>query len=296
MEIAILGLGYTGEVLASQLITQGHKVLGIARDAARLKGLSSALGTQFEARPADIQTTDDLTKALHGAERVVHLAPPPRDRPVYDDAVYVTRSLWRGCDRLVYGSTTGVYAPPLEADDWVDEDTPTAPGGWLGKNRLTYEQALLDTASAPVYTVRIAGIYGPRRHLLSRIRDHKLRLFKGGPKVSRIHQHDLARILAAMVLHERPPHRIIACDEEPTPTLDVAQYVAKLTGVSLPPLEPESEAALAGSDATKELRLRGKPCRSKYRNDLIGPLVYPTYRDGLNAILEDEEGIASSDS
>ncbi|MBX2813162.1 MAG: NAD(P)H-binding protein [Myxococcales bacterium] len=293
MRIAILGMGYTGMSVAQQLISKGYEVVGIARRMAPLVVFRERLGERFLPIQGDTRNQATLKDALEGASRVIHLAPPPRDRPVDDDAVQVGLCLGKNCERLVYGSTTGVYSPPVDPDEWVDEDSPVVPGGRLGQMRAVYERELLNVSPAPTHIVRIAGIYGPGRHLITRLEAGKLELFEGGSRVSRIHRDDLARILVAMTIDASPPTKLIACDEEPTPTLDVVRYAASLTNLKLPTVHPSASVRSTETPSLKEFRTSGKPCRSLYREQLIGELHYPTYREGMDAALR-EDGYLST--
>ena len=286
MRIAVLGLGYTGRTLAAKLLASGHNVIGIGRRGPPLEEAQRELGPQLVVRTADTRDGEALTRALEGADRVVHLAPPPRDGGAEDDAARVAQSLPRNCDRLVYGSSTGVYAPPENPNDWVTEETAVAPLGKLGRNRVTYERALLDMAPAPVYLVRIAGIYGPNRNLVAKLRSNALSLFDDGPRTSRIYRDDLVRILEAMVTASDPPPKLIACDEMPAPTLEVARFAAALVGLEPPSVRSRSDLEARLSATARELVFFGKPCRSIYRQGLIGALDYPTYLEGLPAALK----------
>lgn len=293
MRVGILGAGYTGRALASELIEAGHEVVAVGRNHAPLVALSAVHGERVIPRVASTTDRDALRAALDGVDRVVHLAPPPREAPPEDDAAGLAGALPRGCDRVVYGSTTGVFVRPDparegEGDGWVDEDTPAGPSGRLGRQRYAYERALLDLAPSPVHIVRIPGIYGPGRTLADKLLAGDLLLFEGGSVTSRIHRDDLARILAAMVLSEAPPPLVLACDDLPAKTLEVARFTARLLGMPPPAVLSREQAEAQMSEMAKELRLHGKRCRSLYRADLIGPLRYPSYREGVAASLEEE--------
>ncbi|MEL6185936.1 MAG: hypothetical protein AAFU79_15030, partial [Myxococcota bacterium] len=114
-----------------------------------------------------------------------------------------------------------------------------------------------------------------------------IRLVRGPSRKSRIHRDDLARILSAMVLHAAPPPLMVACDERPATTLEVASFAAAQLGLDLPEVLSREEASKAMSARARELRMNGKRCRSLYREDLIGPLDYPTYQEGIASALAD---------
>jgi nucleoside-diphosphate-sugar epimerase len=287
-----LGAGYAGRALAAELTAAGHEVIAIGRSEPPLLALAAALGERVLPRPASTADASGLSAALDGAERVVLLAPPPREGEPEDDAARVMAALPRDVDRVVYGSTTGVFRIPDDPAVWVDEDWPAGPRGRRGRARLAYEQALMATSPGPVHTVRIAGIYGPGRTLAPKLERGELVLFEGGPVTSRIHRDDLARLLAAMVLDPAPPPRVVATDEAPAPTLEVARFTAELMGLPLPPVLSLDEASKRLSPAALELRMGGKRCRSLHRPSLIGALRYPSYREGVRAALREEGKLA----
>src|SRR5262249_20452521 len=105
-----------------------------------------------------------------------------------------------------------------------------------------------------------------------------------------IHMEDLARILEAMC-SPTAPDLVVACDEEPAETLEVARYTCRLIGVPAPEPIPIEDARRLMSPQAIELRFGGPRCRSSVRPDLIGPPAYPSYREGLRASLLAEGAI-----
>lgn len=286
VRVGIIGAGYVGQALAGQLAAAGHEVIVARRTVPR----TATEHPSIALRSADLDDPESVRAALDGVDRVVHLAPPPRDGEVEDQAARFARSLPPGCDRVVYGSTTGVYSPPADPQEWIDEESPVAPAGAGGRARLTYERALMDHCPGPVFRVRIAAIYGPGRTLADRLQKGQLVLFREGPETSRIHRDDLARLFLAMTTAVAPPPLILACDERPATTLEVATFTAERLGWALPEVLSREEAAEVLSARGRELRFNGKRCRSLLRSSLIGALDYPTYREGVAAALE---GMAS---
>lgn len=287
MRIGIVGFGYTGRPLALGLLEAGEQVVGVARSPERWAGTARE---GFEGRVADLDAPDTMRQALEDVDRVVHLAPPPREGVPEEQAAIFARTVPRGCDRIVYGSTTGVFEVPEDPAEWVDEEWPTGPHGGLGRARLAYERALAEHAACPVYLVRIAGIYGPGRTLVERLEAGRLQLVEGGRFTSRVHRDDLARMLQAMVLDPAPPPLLLACDDCPAPTLEVARFTADLVGLSLPPTMSAEAADAASTPMARAFRRGAKRCRSIYREALIGPLRYPSYREGVTASLASPDG------
>lgn len=275
-KVTILGCGYTGVYLLKRLLSAGHDVAATTMTARRLDALS-ALGAK--AHLASLSDPRTLVPALQDAEFVFHLAPPaPGDQAIVD-------ALGPKLRRLVYGSTTGVYGQ-VEPSTWIDESSALGIAGSRGQERQRREATFLE-AGLPLGIVRIAGIYGPGRTLSESLRSGRLLLFRDGPDTSRVHVEDLARMLEAMLLPDAPPV-LLATDDAPAPTLEVAEYTAALLDLPLPPILPLAEATAQLSPEAREMRLGGRRCRSLHRPGLIGPLLFPNYREGVYASLRAE--------
>jgi len=138
---------------------------------------------------------------------------------------------------------------------------------------------------------RLSGIYGPGRSSLDRIRaGDARRIVKPGQVFNRIHVDDIAQTVAAAMMQERPEpgtRLFNAADDEPAPPQDVILYAAELIGVPPPPEIPFESAELspmARSFYTGNKRMRN----NKIKRELGVVLRYPTYREGLRALLADE--------
>lgn len=278
--IVVFGCGYVGRVLARSLISRGNPVRATTTTEANLRSLTALGADPVLLKQGD---PDTYAGALKDAEAVIHLAPPGAD-----DIAEQTKRLAAACgDKLrvyLYGSTTGTFG--AHGSDWVDESTPSRDVGTRGQRRLDFERGLKE-AGLPLRTIRIAGIYGPGRTMRASLERDALILFEGGPATSRIHVEDLVRLIEAMLEDDAPP-LAVACDEAPTPTLEVARYVCSLLGREPPAPISIEDAKRVLSPTAIEMRLGGRRCRSLVRERLIGALKYPTYREGMRASLEDE--------
>lgn len=285
-KVVILGCGYVGWVLTRRLIARGDPVRATTTTEAKLSQLT-ALG----ADPKHLRLDDPraIRAAVDGAEVIVHLAPPSSDRSAREVVASIVEHA-RSVRAYIYGSTTGAFG---QHDDeaWVDERTPPRNPTPRGQARLDYEKALAD-AGLPLRVVRIAGIYGPGRTLRESLERDALLLFKGQPPTSRIHVEDLSRIIEALMEDGAPP-LVVACDELPATTVDVARYTAELLGRSPPEPVSLEDARRVLSPQALEMRLGGHRCRSVVREGLIGGLVHPTYREGVRASLEAEGALVS---
>ncbi|MEO1337514.1 MAG: hypothetical protein AAFV29_17855, partial [Myxococcota bacterium] len=241
-------------------------------------------------RPINARDADDFERLHERRQRPFVVVSTTAARPqiagrrvfIYPEIDVLKGALPDDLDAVVYGSTTGAFGQH-EGSPWIDEDTPSRDLGARGRRRYDYERALA-TFVKPLKVVRIAGIYGPRRTIWAAMKRPNFLLFEGGPPTSRIHVDDLATLLMAMGA-PKAPSLAIACDEAPTPTLQVAQFTCALMRAPAPEALTLDAAKAQLSASALEMRMGGRRCRSKIRPGLIGELKYPTYKTGIPAAL-----------
>lgn len=282
----VFGLGYSAVEAASILQAGGWRVTGTVRSAAKAadlerEGLSAVL---FDERGA---VESALLEATHLLASI-----PPGDAgepalAAYGEQIRGSPSLaWIG-----YLSTIGVYGDHKGA--WIDEETPTAAPEGRKSARLLAEQAwqaLAKERALPLDIFRLAGIYGPGRSPLDRIRaGDARRIVKPGQVFNRIHVEDIAQTLIAAMRREPPERRgggrrvYNVTDDEPAPPQDVLLYAAQLIGAPPPPEVAFGEANL--SPMARSFYEDNKRVRNaKIKRELGVALRYPTYREGLQAL------------
>ena len=95
---------------------------------------------------------------------------------------------------------------------------------------------------------------------------------------------DIARVLAAAI-DKDTGHRVYnVSDDEPAPPEEVVAYAAELLGLPVPETLAFEAAGLSGVAASfwsecKRVR------NDRIRRDLGVELLYPTYREGLRAVV-----------
>jgi nucleoside-diphosphate-sugar epimerase len=167
----------------------------------------------------------------------------------------------------------------------VDETTPPAPTTARGRARLAAEAAWRATG-LPVHIFRLAGIYGPGRSPFEKLRAGTAqRIVKPGQVFSRIHVDDIAAVLAASIAAPAPGTVYNLCDDEPAPPQDVIAHAAALLGLPPPPEVPWVEAEAGLSPMARSFYAESKRIRNDRIKALGVRLAYPTYREGLAAIL-----------
>ncbi len=188
-----------------------------------------------------------------------------------------------------YLSTTGVYGD--HHGGWVDETTPLTPSTKRGHQRVLAEsqwQALAAETGLPLHIFRLAGIYGPGRGPYAKVRRGTARqIVKPGQVFSRIHVDDIAQVLMASITHPDPGAIYNVCDDEAAPPQDVLAHAAALIGVELPPEEDFASAEM--TPMARSFYAESKRVRNDRIKHALGvSLLYPSYREGLAALLEQE--------
>ncbi len=192
-------------------------------------------------------------------------------------------------DWIGYLSTTGVYGD--RDGGWVFETSALDARSVEGARRVAAERDWREIGRGMGLTLtafRLPGIYGPGRSAFDRLRDGTARrLVKPGHVFSRIHVEDLAAGLEASIARPRAAGIYNLCDDEPASAADVTAYAAGLLGLPPPPEEPFDPAALspAGRRFYDECK---RVSNARAKAELGWRPRYPTYREGLAAILAAE--------
>jgi nucleoside-diphosphate-sugar epimerase len=276
--ILVFGLGYTGAAIAARAVASGWHVAGTSRDPA---GIHAPAGVQVVAFD---HAADVIAEATH----LVATAPPGAQG---DPVLAAHRAAIAAAPRLRwagYLSTTGVYGD--RGGGWVDEDTPPAPASERTQRRVAAEQdwALLAGRLA-VDVFRAAGIYGPGRSALDDVRAGTARhVLRPGHMFGRIHRDDIALAVLAAAGQGRPAGlRVLhLADDEPAESARVIEEAARLLGVALPPGVPFEQAELTMSPMARSFWAESRRVSNARTKAALGiAWLYPTYREGLRAIL-----------
>lgn len=273
----LFGLGFSGRVIARALVEKGWSVAGTTRsgEAGDLDGIEVFPFDRDHKLPEG---------ALDGATHVLSSVPPDvAGDPVLDMAGPALARLpleWAG-----YLSTTGVYGDCGGA--WVDESAPVNPN--LDRSRRRAEAERLWLASGlPVHVFRLAGIYGPGRSALDNARDGTgRRIHKPGQVFSRIHVDDIAGTVLASMARPHAGAIYNVCDDDPAPPQEVMAHAYRLLGKEPPPEIPWDVAKATLSPMALSFYADNKRVRNdRMKAELGVVLKYPSYRDGLAAILK----------
>jgi nucleoside-diphosphate-sugar epimerase len=288
VKIFCFGLGYSAlHFLARQ---ESIEASGTVREAEKAEALASD-GVEafiFDGRRADAA----LAPRLAAAEALLVSVAPGADDPVLARFAGPISAMKR-LRAIVYLSTIGVYGD--HAGAWIDEAAETAARSQRGRARIVAEsqwRALGAAMDVPVHILRLAGIYGPGRNLLVKLREGGARrIVKPGQVFNRAHVDDIAQAIALTLRAGGQGGIWNVADEEPAPPQDVMAFAAGLIGMAPPPEEPFETAdmtAMARSFYADNKRVS----IAKLKRELGFAPLYPTYREGLGALAAAGEGQA----
>ncbi len=275
-KLVCLGFGYCARALARAAAGEFAGIVGTTRRPERKRDLVS---NGFPVVPFD---ASDL---LDGATHLLISAPPEAS----GDPVLATLggaiAKLSGVEWIGYLSTTGVYGD--RQGGWVSEEDTPDPRQLRSRLRLAAERDWLafgDAQGMPVNIFRLAGIYGPGRNVLDRLRAGSARrIVKPGQVFSRVHVEDVAAVLRASIARTRPGRVYNVADDEPSSQQEAIAFAAGLLGIAPPPEEPFETAelsALARSFYSECRRVRN----DRIKRELGVVLRYPTYREGLRSL------------
>ena len=279
--ILILGCGHVGERLAKACIAEGVKVTGTTRSEARVKDLR-ALGVDAVLTESPDCLADDL---LGSVDAVIDSIPLTRDEKgahasqlqwLPAVAPKLSNLKWAG-----YLSTTGVYGDA--GGEWVDESFPCNPTSKRGSERLKAEQAWL-TSGLPAEVFRLAGIYGPERNIMAKLKAGGYRAISWNPPhySSRIHVDDIVAALMAAMKNPRAGRVVNVADDEPLPHVDYVTELARMIGAPLPELLSPEEGEKELSPAMLDFFRDNKRVSNRLlHRELLPELHYPTFRDAF---------------
>jgi nucleoside-diphosphate-sugar epimerase len=270
----IFGLGYSGLEIARLAKAAGWTVAGTCtggEKAAQLaaEGIEAHLFDGSAALPAE---------AVGSASHILCTIAPSATGTTGDPALRTSARLLRRARWLGYLSTTGVYGD--HGGRWVDEDTPPVPGQPRSVERLATErawQAMGLEAGAAVDIFRLPGIYGPGRSAIDQVKAGTARrIDKPGQVFSRIHVEDIAGTVLMAISQSHAGAVYNVADDLPASTGEVVAFACELLGKPATTI-----SAMARSFYAENRRVRN----DRIKNELGVVLRYPTYREGLRAIV-----------
>jgi nucleoside-diphosphate-sugar epimerase len=286
MNVFFFGMGYSALATARaihQSIDAAVPISGTTRNIETVERLADSPYRLhlFDGIHAGKTLGPDLGQATH-----LILSIPPTDEG--DPAFTLHRADLDAASQLEwigYFSTVGVYGDFGGA--WIDESAETRPVNQRSKLRVQIERQWQDYAASrgiPCFVLRLTGIYGPGRSAFDKLREGTARrIVKPNQVFNRIHVDDIGRVTMEAA-RRRLDGIFNLADDEPAPPQDLVTYAAQKLGVAAPPeiaFETAEMTPMARSFYADNKRVSNKAIKSVLGTELL----YPTYREGLDAIL-----------
>lgn len=276
--VLILGLGWSGCVLATQLQARGVQVAGTVRDPAA----APDDGLRRHRLQAGTAPSPDLLEEIAHAEAMLCSVPPdaegdPALRLLLPALLASPALRWVG-----YLSSTSVYAD--RAGGWIDERSAADATDAAGVQRLLAEaqwRALAGQRGIASAVFRLPGLYGPGRNALVQLAQGRARhVVRPDQVFNRLHVDDLATVIIAAMRRPARQGLYLPSDDEPAPPQDVLAFAAKLGGFALPPAVAWDDPAL--SPTLRRFYESNKRIDSRGTREALGWAPrFPTYREGL---------------
>ena len=284
----IVGCGYIGARLARRVRDIGTPVTGVVRSA-------GSAGTLFEQGIDALQCDLDTQRLPAGstAEAALFYFTPPPGAGESDSQMQrflAGLSVSGQPRRIVYISTTGVYGDCH--GEWVDETRPVNPGVDRARRRWDAERQLhawQGRTGGELVILRVAGIYGPGKLPLARLR-------KGVPMVAehdapwtnRIHADDL--VSTCLLALEKGGDGAVfnVSDGAPGNMTDYFNQVADRAGLPRPPLISLEQAQQMLSPGLLSYLAESRRLSNRRMLDELGvELRYPGLEEGLASCFSD---------
>lgn len=287
----IFGCGYIGAALLARQREAGWRVGALTRNAEKAAQLREAGADPVIV--ADLAEGGWREELPHGITHVVNAVSSAGGgmdgyRHSYLGgnrrlAAWLER--YEGVQRVVYTSSTAVYA---DADGaLIDENAPKADSE---RARILLEaEALVHEAMAPhvplAVTLRLAGLYGPGRHLfLDRLRAGDTVLpGRGEVHLNLLHRDDAASALAATLTAPQDNGARVwhVADNEPSQRQAIANWLADELGLAPPRFDPNAVSPRGRAAGMADRRLDNRA----FRTAMGWEPTYPSFREGYRAIL-----------
>ncbi|PYT21782.1 MAG: NAD-dependent dehydratase [Acidobacteria bacterium] len=215
--LVVGGAGYIGSLLAERLLEKGYKVRVLDSLVYGDEPLRPVRDNpDFELIVGDCRNIQDVVRAVHGVDSIIHLAAIVGDPACEQDRASAletnyaaTRMLieiakGNGVNRLLFASSCSVYGT---SEHEVNEESPVFPMSLYAQTKVDSEKALLEAASETFHPtiLRFATVFGlsyrPRFDLVVNLltakasRESIITIFNGHQWRPFIHVKDVAEAI-----------------------------------------------------------------------------------------------------
>ena len=286
IKVFCFGFGQVAECFVNKLIKE-KKDLDLAvtsRDETHQIEYNNLKITSFFFKDDNFDSS--LKPKLEDANYILVSIPPIDGKDIVANYLDNNFKNLKNCKWITYLSATSVYGD--HNGNWVNEESVTKPTSQSGINRLKAENtwiSLSNKINFPLQIFRLAGIYSNEFNILKRLKIGKVQIVdKKNHFFSRIHVEDIANILFKSLDNFKNNEIYNICDDKPASQSEVAYFGAKLLNLQQPNQvkleEVESEMLQNFYKDSKKVD------NKKMKNFFNYNLKYPTYKEGLNYIFE----------
>ena len=286
IKVFCFGFGQVAECFVNKLIKE-KKDLDLAvtsRDETHQIEYNNLKITSFFFKDDNFDSS--LKPKLEDANYILVSIPPIDGKDIVANYLDNNFKNLKNCKWITYLSATSVYGD--HNGNWVNEESVTKPTSQSGINRLKAENTWINLSNKinfPVQIFRLAGIYSNEFNILKRLKIGKVQIVdKKNHFFSRIHVEDIANILFKSLNNFKNNEIYNISDDQPASQSEVASFGAKLLNLQQPNQvkleEVESEMLQNFYKDSKKVD------NKKMKNFFNYNLKYPTYKEGLNYIFE----------
>lgn len=249
--VLILGMGYLGRPLATQLVATGTAVIGTYA----CTEPSDVVGIQVERCDISEMAQGECPTHWQAAKTWVCLLPPSCSVD-YVSALkkWLSWAEQYHIKQIIYTSSTSVFS---QREGIVDEQSTTMPMTESAQKIVAVEQAILQSGVPHKTILRLAGLFDQQRHPVYRLAQ-RTEIDNGQQRINMVHREDaVAALLHAIHTPEGTRLRHIVHPSHPTRE-QFYQQQAALLGVALPSFQ---EGGLTGKIVQTIYQDFPIPCR-----------------------------------
>jgi nucleoside-diphosphate-sugar epimerase len=234
----------------------------------------------------DEKIDKNINSKIKDADFILLSIPPIDDEDIvlknFEEIIKKTKPKW-----ITYLSATSIYGN--HDGEWVDETSETKPTSISGTKRLKAENRWIKFSNEnnlPLQIFRLSGIYSPQNNILKRLISGQAKIVKKENHFfSRIHVEDIANLLFHSMKKFKSNEIYNVSDDKPASQEEIASYGSKLLKIKSPEfLELDTLEDGMLKDFYKDSK---KVDNKKVKEFFNYKLIYPTYKEGLDKILND---------
>jgi nucleoside-diphosphate-sugar epimerase len=285
-KVLVVGCGYLGMRIARLCISRNTMVYALTRKQDKVSsftehGIHPVVQDWYESEGWPLLPEFDAAFVCVSHAAVTGIDPVETHVKGLENLL---RSLAATPSRIVYLSTTGVYA---HCDDgrWLDERSAVEPNRPGSVAAWAAEQWLSVNLPADRLTIlRAAGIYGPDRiPRVDSLRKNEPLNSDPDSYLNLIHVDDLASIAVQAAQQQNAFGLFAVSDGQPVLRRDYYQFIANFLGTSAPRFQPSE------SENGSTVRRRGEGSKRiqnrRLRDVLKHDFLFPDYQAGLRPLL-----------